>query len=94
MRIGIVVDSACDVPSDFIKQEEITILPVTVQIGLPEIARSGSSQDRHGEGQAEAGGDESVHDSSRSIPLRVLVYLSARARVSAAPADHGLRECR
>ena len=33
MRIGIVVDSACDVPADFIEQEDITILPVTVQIG-------------------------------------------------------------
>ena len=33
MRIGIVVDSACDVPPDFIEREQITILPVTVQIG-------------------------------------------------------------
>lgn len=33
MRIGIVVDSACDVPTDFIEREQITILPVTVQIG-------------------------------------------------------------
>ena len=38
MRIGTVVDSACDVPSDFIKQEEITILPVTVQIGNAVLA--------------------------------------------------------
>ena len=38
MRIGIVVDSACDVPSDFIAQEEITILPVTVQIGNAVLA--------------------------------------------------------
>ena len=33
MRIGIVVDSACDIPADFIERENITILPVTVQIG-------------------------------------------------------------
>ena len=33
MRIGIVVDSACDLPSDFIEREKVTILPVTVQIG-------------------------------------------------------------
>ncbi len=33
MRIGIVVDSACDVPPDFIEREQITVLPVTVQIG-------------------------------------------------------------
>ena len=32
------MDSACDVPSDFIKQEEITILPVTVQIGNAVLA--------------------------------------------------------
>ena len=33
MRIGIVVDSACDIPADFIERENITVLPVTVQIG-------------------------------------------------------------
>lgn len=38
MRIGIVVDSACDVPADFIEQEDITILPVTVQIGNAVLA--------------------------------------------------------
>src|SRR5688500_6228139 len=38
MRIGIVVDSACDVPTDFIEREQITILPVTVQIGEAVLA--------------------------------------------------------
>jgi DegV family protein with EDD domain len=38
MRIGIVVDSACDVPPDFIEREQITILPVTVQIGNAMLA--------------------------------------------------------
>ncbi len=38
MRIGIVVDSACDVPTDFIENEEVTILPVTVQIGQAVLA--------------------------------------------------------
>ena len=38
MRIGIVVDSACDVPADFIQDEHITILPVTVQIGNAVLA--------------------------------------------------------
>lgn len=38
MRIGIVVDSACDVPSEFIEREEVTILPVTVQIGQAVLA--------------------------------------------------------
>ena len=38
MRIGIVVDSACDVPSEFIEREQITILPVTVQIGQAVLA--------------------------------------------------------
>ena len=38
MRIGIVVDSACDVPPDFIEREQITILPVTVQIGQAVLA--------------------------------------------------------
>ena len=38
MRIGIVVDSACDIPADFIEREQITILPVTVQIGQAVLA--------------------------------------------------------
>ncbi|HET7126576.1 MAG TPA: DegV family protein [Lysobacter sp.] len=38
MRIGIVVDSACDIPSDFIEHEHVTILPVTVQIGNAVLA--------------------------------------------------------
>ncbi|MFS8138135.1 MAG: DegV family protein, partial [Thermomonas sp.] len=38
MRIGIVCDSACDLPADFIEREQITILPVTVQIGQAVLA--------------------------------------------------------
>lgn len=38
MRIGIVVDSACDVPTDFIEREQVTLLPVTVQIGQAVLA--------------------------------------------------------
>jgi DegV family protein with EDD domain len=32
MRIGIVVDSACDLPPDFIERENITILPVLADV--------------------------------------------------------------
>jgi len=33
MRIGIVVDSACDLPAEFIARNQVTILPITVRIG-------------------------------------------------------------
>ena len=33
MRIGLVVDSACDLPSDFFERERVEILPITVRIG-------------------------------------------------------------
>jgi DegV family protein with EDD domain len=33
MRIGLVVDSACDLPKDFIERHNIEILPITVRIG-------------------------------------------------------------
>jgi DegV family protein with EDD domain len=33
MRIGIVVDSACDLPQDFLQQHHIVVLPITVRIG-------------------------------------------------------------
>ncbi|KAF1720552.1 DegV family protein [Pseudoxanthomonas wuyuanensis] len=33
MRIGIVVDSACDLPQDFLQQNHIVVLPITVRIG-------------------------------------------------------------
>ena len=38
MRIGIVADSAVDLPADFIEREKITILPITVQIGQAVLA--------------------------------------------------------
>ena len=33
MRIGLVVDSACDLPGDYFAQHDIHILPITVRIG-------------------------------------------------------------
>ncbi|RNF82868.1 DegV family protein [Montanilutibacter psychrotolerans] len=33
MRIGLVVDSACDLPYDYFKQHDIELLPITVRIG-------------------------------------------------------------
>lgn len=33
MRIGLVVDSACDLPGDYLRQHDITVLPITVRIG-------------------------------------------------------------
>ena len=33
MRIGLVVDSACDLPGEFLAANNITILPITVRIG-------------------------------------------------------------
>ena len=33
MRIGLVVDSACDLPGDYLRQHGVTLLPVTVHIG-------------------------------------------------------------
>ena len=38
MRIGIVVDSACDLPQDFIQQHNIVLLPITVRIGEAVLA--------------------------------------------------------
>ena len=33
MRIGLVVDSACDLPGDYLRSHDITILPIAVRIG-------------------------------------------------------------
>ena len=33
MRIGIVVDSACDLPDEFLRQSRIAILPITLHLG-------------------------------------------------------------
>ena len=38
MRIGIAADSACDIPNEIIERENITILPVTIQIGQAMLA--------------------------------------------------------
>ena len=33
MRIGLVVDSACDLPLEYLQKNDITLLPITVRIG-------------------------------------------------------------
>ena len=33
MRIGIVVDSTCDLPGDYIQNNNVVLLPITVRIG-------------------------------------------------------------
>ena len=33
MRIGLVVDSACDLPLEYLQKNDITVLPITVRIG-------------------------------------------------------------
>ncbi len=38
MRIGIVVDSACDLPADFIREHRLILLPITVRIGEAVLA--------------------------------------------------------
>ncbi|MBN8214547.1 MAG: DegV family protein [Xanthomonadales bacterium] len=38
MRIGLVVDSACDLPGSFIERNRIEILPITVKIGEAVLA--------------------------------------------------------
>lgn len=38
MRIGLVVDSACDLPKPYLEQHDITILPITVRIGEAVLA--------------------------------------------------------
>jgi DegV family protein with EDD domain len=44
MRIGIVVDSACDLPPNFIKDNRIIVLPTTVRIGDAVLADHRDSQ--------------------------------------------------
>ena len=38
MRIGLVVDSACDLPLDYLQKNDITVLPITVRIGEAVLA--------------------------------------------------------
>ena len=38
MRIGIVVDSTCDLPQDFLQHNDIVLLPITVRIGEAVLA--------------------------------------------------------
>ena len=44
MRIGLVVDSACDLPGDYFSQHGITILPITVRIGDAMLADQRNEQ--------------------------------------------------
>jgi DegV family protein with EDD domain len=37
MRVGVVVDSACDLPAEYLKQEDIEVLPINLQLGKEEL---------------------------------------------------------
>ncbi len=38
MRIGLLVDSACDLPLEYLQQHDVTVLPITVRIGEAVLA--------------------------------------------------------
>jgi len=44
MRIGLVVDSACDLPLEYLRQHELTLLPITVRIGDAVLADQRNEQ--------------------------------------------------
>ncbi|TBR11379.1 MAG: DegV family EDD domain-containing protein [Lysobacter sp.] len=44
MRIGLVVDSACDLPLEYFSQHDITLLPITVKIGNAVLADQRNEQ--------------------------------------------------
>lgn len=44
MRIGLVVDSACDLPLDYIQQHQLILLPITVRIGNAVLADQRNEQ--------------------------------------------------
>lgn len=44
MRIGLVVDSACDLPLEYLQKHEITLLPITVKIGEAVLADQRNQQ--------------------------------------------------
>jgi DegV family protein with EDD domain len=44
MRIGLVVDSACDLPLEYLQKHELTLLPITVRIGDAVLADQRNQQ--------------------------------------------------
>lgn len=44
MRIGLVVDSACDLPLEYLEQNDVTVLPITVRIGEAVLADQRNEQ--------------------------------------------------
>lgn len=60
MRIGLVVDSACDLPLDYLQAHGVTLLPITVRIGDAVLADQRNEQatldfvNAHAERSAEA----------------------------------------
>ena len=37
MRVGVVVDSACDLPVEYLKQQDIEVLPINLQLGAEQL---------------------------------------------------------
>jgi len=54
MRIGLVVDPACDLPLEYLQKNDITLLPITVRIGDAVLADHPSTLLRTGSGRMRA----------------------------------------
>lgn len=68
-RIGIVVDSACDLPADFIAEHGIRVAPITVRIGDRFVKDRREPASTHTFFETELGGQSS--DYAETIPTAV-----------------------
>lgn len=79
MRIGVAVDSACDLPQEFIVQNNIQILPITVHLGSRDFVDTRDPQDTqkfyddHLTGAAEAGTSPFTVEQIKNVFLSKLV---------------------
>lgn len=75
MRVGLVVDSACDLPADFIAANRIVVLPITIHLGRSDLVDMRDEATTRQFYQNHLGSDPGAHTSALSVEQMQAVFL-------------------
>jgi DegV family protein with EDD domain len=75
MRVGLVVDSACDLPADFIAAHRIVVLPVTIHLGSGDLVDTRDDAATRAFYDNHVGANPGAHTSSLSVDQMKTVFL-------------------
>ncbi|HKY90513.1 MAG TPA: DegV family protein, partial [Nevskiaceae bacterium] len=75
MRVGLVVDSACDLPADFIAANRIVVLPVTIHLGSSDLVDTRDEAQTRQFYETHLGSNPGAHTTALSVDQMKAVFL-------------------